>query len=239
MAECNYDEVTHSVYPPENPDPMYHWDAHFPERLSRLHLNNVDFCPSCPAAFLLLRRSSNGARRPRDRCAGRYKTQPITFDEIAEVDDDDVDAAAVTSSSSVTSQDVERCQEARAASFRGQAGSGFFSRSVDGLVVGPAASSAGYRPQAVPTTGSDKENTPCCCADDDDDRKLGQDQLPALSAVGPVFPLLFDGSGSGGDVTRHRRKRSGRRLRNRNSVPEEAPDTEKMVDESNAAAAAE
>ncbi|XP_064629036.1 uncharacterized protein LOC135488376 [Lineus longissimus] len=57
-------------------DPLYHFDTHFPERLSRLYVNQDFPAPS--------RRQKKMAAR----IGQRYRTQPITFDEIKEVDED-------------------------------------------------------------------------------------------------------------------------------------------------------
>ncbi|XP_076444418.1 uncharacterized protein LOC143282650 [Babylonia areolata] len=59
-------------------DPMFQYETHFPERLSRLHLGN-EFGHS--GSFKKLRKT-------RQRTGIRYKTQPVTFDEITEVDED-------------------------------------------------------------------------------------------------------------------------------------------------------
>lgn len=81
MVDVNYNEFTNSiVHPSEMVDPMFRWGEHFPERLSRLHHSLEVFSPT----------SRRQIRRSRDR----YKTQPITFDEITEVDEDN---APVTS----------------------------------------------------------------------------------------------------------------------------------------------
>lgn len=214
MAECNYDEVTHSIYPPENPDPMYHWDAHFPERLSRLHLS-LEF--SSP----VFRRS----RRAKERSSGRYKTQPITFDEITEVDEDTSGANQASSAGAASAQGApDNRRESKGTSFRHQV-PGFFSRSVDGLVA------SGYvLAKSGTSTGSDKENTPCdpdripelCSTEEEDENRPSQQ--------GTNFSGLLEGESVGppADVIRHRRKRSGRRLRNRNAVPEEVTETDKM-----------
>ena len=79
-----YNEVTHTNLPCNDVnglDPMYHWDTHFPERLSKLHMS-PEF--SSPVA-----RRSRKDRRSRN--ASRFKTQPITFDEIQEVDEESAD----------------------------------------------------------------------------------------------------------------------------------------------------
>ena len=79
MATANYNEVTNSAEPSSDAgkrDPMFHWDTHFPERMSKLHLSPDHDTP--------VRR----ARKSRSRNAARFKTQPITFDEIKEVDEE-------------------------------------------------------------------------------------------------------------------------------------------------------
>ncbi|GAB1602460.1 putative uncharacterized protein DDB_G0284695 [Argonauta hians] len=60
-------------------DPLFHFETHFPERISKLHLN-----PEYPAAH---RRT----KKPKCRSSARYKTQPITFDEIKEVDEENIE----------------------------------------------------------------------------------------------------------------------------------------------------
>ncbi|GFN77844.1 hypothetical protein PoB_000435000 [Plakobranchus ocellatus] len=60
-------------------DPMYNFDTHFPDRLSRLHLHGDLHSPS--GSF---RRKKGRAVRNN----ARYKTQPVTFDEIKEVDEE-------------------------------------------------------------------------------------------------------------------------------------------------------
>lgn len=61
-------------------DPLYNYETHFPERLSRLHLGN-EFGHSG---------SFKKSRKTRQRTGVRYKTQPVTFDEIKEVDEEAV-----------------------------------------------------------------------------------------------------------------------------------------------------
>ncbi|XP_060071673.1 uncharacterized protein LOC132551538 [Ylistrum balloti] len=60
-------------------DPLFHFETHFPERLSRLHLN-PEFGPVSP------HRKNKRSRASRQGV--RYKTQPVTFDEITEVDEE-------------------------------------------------------------------------------------------------------------------------------------------------------
>jgi len=82
MTDVNYNEFTNSLSysSSDTMDPMFRCCEHFPERLSRLHLSSELFSP-------LVRRQN---RRSRDR----YKTQPITFDEITEVDEENAAAVA-------------------------------------------------------------------------------------------------------------------------------------------------
>lgn len=62
-------------------DPLFHFETHFPERLSRLHLNpEVGNHP--------IQRKSKKSRAARQGI--RYKTQPVTFDEIQEVDEENI-----------------------------------------------------------------------------------------------------------------------------------------------------
>ncbi|KAK2149602.1 hypothetical protein LSH36_445g02007 [Paralvinella palmiformis] len=107
-----YNEVTHTNLPCNDVnglDPMYHWDTHFPERLSKLHLS-PEF--SSPVA-----RRSRKDRRTRN--SARFKTQPITFDEIQEVDEETMtvdDAAKLANKEGLKTQFTA------------------FSRSMDGLM---------------------------------------------------------------------------------------------------------
>ena len=82
MATLTYNELTHTAEFEGNPlDPMFYYDARFPpERLSKLRMEEP--MPATPPG----RRST--ARSRRDRNAARFKTQPITFDEIKEVDEE-------------------------------------------------------------------------------------------------------------------------------------------------------
>ncbi|XP_045197682.2 uncharacterized protein LOC123552248 [Mercenaria mercenaria] len=61
-------------------DPLFHFETHFPERLSRLHLN-----PEY-SGHPVQRKN----KRSRARNGARYKTQPVTFDEIQEVDEENI-----------------------------------------------------------------------------------------------------------------------------------------------------
>ena len=98
MADVNYNEATHSIVYTQDgasvcpgPDPMFHWDVRFPERLSRLRLtSDLAWAHQGTCLSPLSRRQQRRARADRSGAAGRYRTQPITFDEIAEVDEDPV-----------------------------------------------------------------------------------------------------------------------------------------------------
>lgn len=66
-------------------DPLFHFETHFPERLSRLHLN-PEFSGGSGGGHPVHRKKKSRAARQ----GVRYKTQPITFDEIQEVDEDKI-----------------------------------------------------------------------------------------------------------------------------------------------------
>lgn len=104
MADINYDEFTNSIiYPSDySLDPMYSRcrGEYFPERLSRLHINST----SSMAAELF----SPVARRHNRRSRDRYKTQPITFDEITEVDEDNAAAAVAAAAASSGGDDKKK-----------------------------------------------------------------------------------------------------------------------------------
>lgn len=88
MAASNYNEMAHATGTDwDSMDPLYRWDTHFPERLSRLHMDELG--PSSPSSVVARRN-----RRQRNRNSARFKTQPITFDEIKEVDEDRADDEA-------------------------------------------------------------------------------------------------------------------------------------------------
>lgn len=59
-------------------DPLFHYETHFPERFSRLHMGS-EFGHSG---------SFKKSRKTKQRTGARYKTQPVTFDEIKEVDEE-------------------------------------------------------------------------------------------------------------------------------------------------------
>ncbi|KAI0207607.1 hypothetical protein LSAT2_007752 [Lamellibrachia satsuma] len=138
MATANYNEVTHSNVSGDinSLDPMFHWDTRFPERLSKLHLNS-EYEP--PVA--------RRARRSRTRNAARYKTQPITFDEIKEVDEEP------------TSEDTDK------AGLKNQFAA--FSRSMDGLLPGyPGAPGGKQKATSPPTSTADATETSTGIASD-------------------------------------------------------------------------
>jgi hypothetical protein len=132
----SYNELTHSQSSDINSmDPLYRWDTHFPERLSKLHLHQENPSP-------VARRQ----RCRRNRNASRFKTQPITFDEIKEVDEESNTAAAAAAAA------------AEADSFQGiKSELAAFSRSMDGLLPGNRREKT-----REPSTDSNKENNPSC-----------------------------------------------------------------------------
>jgi len=248
MADINYNEATHSIVYTQDgasvcqgPDPMFHWDVRFPERLSRLHLTSDRVHPgTCLSP--LGRRQQRRARADRSAGVGRYRTQPITFDEIAEVDEDggnpagqpstagDETVASAAAATGMTAGDVATSKDGKV-SFMHQMS--VFSRSMDGLV-------SGYVQRATAgavLTGSDKENTPCDAdvrptqggASGTDSTAAGSgdhtagDEARVVAGDGDVTSAVMMGfqMPAISDVSRHRRKRSNRKLRNRNSVPEE------------------
>lgn len=219
MADGNYDEVTNTVYlgeARENIDPMFHWDLHFPERVSRLRISPEFSSPV-----------SRRQRRTRDRCAVRYKTQPITFDEITEVDEDAsgqsaVSGQAISGSGAVAPEVQQEVTPEMKISFK-KAMTGF-SRSMDGLVLGGGGggTGGGGGGSGKAGSGSDKENTPCS----------GGDALPE-EATPETGSNNQKRSTSGADSIRSagrsqdgaHRKRMHRKSYNRNTV-EEVPEAE-------------
>ncbi|XP_062602633.1 uncharacterized protein LOC134264352 [Saccostrea cucullata] len=116
-------------------DPLFHYETHFPERLSRLHLT-PDLGPQSPQRRNRRTRSS--------RQDVRYKTQPVTFDEIQEVDEENVHEEK-------PSEEIKSMQA--------------FSRSMDGLLpkVGTKAekkvpTKVESRLQETAENGQNKEN---------------------------------------------------------------------------------
>jgi len=254
MADINYNEATHSIVYTQDgasvcpgPDPMFHWDVRFPERLSRLHLTSDLAWTHHPRGACLSplgRRQHRRARADRSGAAGRYRTQPITFDEIAEVDEDgsgagnpstaeNESASSAAAATGMTADDAVTGKDSKAIFKHQMSG---FSRSMDGLVTGYMQRAA----TGAVLTGSDKENTPC-----DADAKpthfmsqtgatsgpaagsadhtgsgepggssAGSDDVTSAAVLGFQMPAISD-------ISRQRRKRSNRKLRNRNSVPEE------------------
>lgn len=124
-------------------DPLFHYETHFPERLSRLHLGTTEFVHSG---------SFKKRKAPRQRTGVRYKTQPVTFDEIKEVDEE---AAPAGGGLQAASSDSDGCGGSGgtggpAGGEEGKGGLGLmgqfqaFSRSMDGLL--PRAPELAFRP---------------------------------------------------------------------------------------------
>ena len=205
MATAQYNELTHSTVDTEVIDPMFHWDTHFPERYSRL---------------VVTPETSPGRRhrRGRSRCDSRYRTQPITFDEIQEVDEEP-EPAAIDSKEGLKSQFMA------------------FSRSMDGLVPGfpfskqTKALSDSRRKEVVPrvpdsgvvTTPTD-EQTP-----ERDDVPFGPGESTKCSSTGQSDGGVLIGalpiSLQSRDADRRRRKH--RRSQRRNKSIEDIPEAEK------------
>ena len=98
-------------------DPLFHYETHFPERLSRLHLT-PDLGPQSP------QRRNRRTRSSRQDI--RYKTQPVTFDEIQEVDEENIQ----------DDNNIEGIRQFQA-----------FSRSMDGLI--PKVSNKSEKPKTT------------------------------------------------------------------------------------------
>ena len=249
MADINYNEATHSIVYTQDgasvcpgPDPMFHWDVRFPERLSRLHLTS-DLARVHPGTCLSpLGRRQRRARTDRSGAVGRYRTQPITFDEIAEVDEDganppgqpstagDETASSATAAAAMAAGDASTSKDSKVSFIHQMSG---FSRSIDGLVPGYMQRAAA----GAVLTGSDKENTPCdvkptqegasgavnAAAGSGDPTGSGESRAAAAAGSDDVSSAAMMGfqMPAISDISRQRRKRSNRQLRNRNSVPEE------------------
>ena len=70
----------------EQLDPLYHFSTHYPDRL-----NLID---SSLTVNTLTENKLHKSRSNRRKNHARYKTQPITFDEIKEVEEPDTAASA-------------------------------------------------------------------------------------------------------------------------------------------------
>ena len=136
-------------------DPLFHFETHFPERLSRLNLN-PEVEKSHPA-----QRKYKRSRAQRQGV--RYKTQPVTFDEIQEVDEDNIK------------------EEDKVDGLRNQFAA--FSKSMDGLVPKPKSK---RDPDTIPEVVDDiavevKQTRPMSC---DTSRLPSEISMPELRLKG-------------------------------------------------------
>jgi hypothetical protein len=202
---ANYDEVTHSNVPIDwnSMDPMFRFDTHFPERISRMTLT-TDMASS-PGR-------SRHSRNRRNRNAARFKTQPITFDEIKEVDEE----------SGVGDSDTKN-KEGLKSQFAA------FSRSMDGLVPSnrsdskPQNPSSRVAPESTETATTTTTSTTAKSSKTEPLKDADQNSSP------PSSGLIKDGATLGQlqhDCARARRKK--RNMRQRRSIEEE-PEIENMV----------
>ena len=84
MSTAQYNELTHEKESWGHPDdPMYTWNSSFPEKFSRLRINELFGSPS-----------HGPQRRGRVQARSRYRTQPVTFIEIQEAEDEETSAAS-------------------------------------------------------------------------------------------------------------------------------------------------
>ena len=210
MAAANYDEVTHSAgainHDCNRIDPLYKWDTHFPERFSRLCVT-----PDFSGGGAGQRRQKRG----RARNAGRFKTQPITFDEIKEVDEEP----------GTTEDRKEGLKNQFAA----------FSRSMDGLVPGfpvlPPCLRKGakkYSPElphpgcaaSAHTEGRDVGTAPAAPSSEQEVQNKKENDDAAVFTAAGLNPALAHVQ----DISRARRKKR----RSRRSIEEE-PELEKLA----------
>jgi len=104
-------------------DPMYNFDTHFPERLSRLHVHGDTF--AAPQNSFRKKKNSRANRN-----AARYKTQPVTFAEILEVDEEPITSTGVSAVKPAAEKRFSHLDERQFNMNQLQA----FSKSLDGLV---------------------------------------------------------------------------------------------------------
>lgn len=101
-------------------DPMYNFDTHFPERMSKVHVHGDTFVPPSSQGF---RKTTKKSRANRLNGA-RYKTQPVTFSEITEVDEEPATPAPHTTDAAGGKAGLVGQLQA-------------FSKSLDGLMAPP------------------------------------------------------------------------------------------------------
>lgn len=191
MALVNYNEFTNSLNY-EGMDTVLRWGENFPERLSRLHCTPDTFSPA--------------SRRQNRRSRDRYKTQPITFDEITEVDED------VSASKNNPGNEHNSSKQRNT--------SDNFSRSIDGLWL-ESGRSCGLLTDRISAESKDKLSTTSISGDEIFQDTAGREgSSPGRGGAG--FSAAVEGA-------RRRRKYSkrGRARRNsdmteeENTVPEE------------------
>lgn len=173
MATANYDEASHT-----NPnvgdwntlDPLYRWDTHFPERLSRLHMHDefTTSQQSSPSAA-----SARRQRRNRSRNCARFKTQPITFDEIKEVDEEGTAVEEAKKDLKTQFTAFSRSMDGllpglpgrkRAPQAATAASQGAFDRNV-GIPVVPIEAAPASNKAVMPTEESSSNSVPTSCND--------------------------------------------------------------------------
>ena len=207
-ASANYNEVYNAVTLPDGrlggdpsqKDPMFCWDTHFPERLSRLTITPDFTAPCAPAP-------ATRARNPRKRInrnAARFKTQPITFDEIKEVDEESTTAAGGASGGSKPSDETKESLKNQFANF---------SKSMDGLVVAPFARRG---EESTPSGGTISKPSPLASA-----------QASCSSEEDHIGESHLHRGGSATSATIQRQQFRQRRKKRHTKSIEEAPELDK------------
>lgn len=195
----DYDEVTYGLSSSPSSsnwssiDPLYKWDTHFPERYSRLELN-----PDYPLAIAVRK------KRVRCRNAARFKTQPITFDEIKEVDDEDNDAN----------------REGIKSQFQA------FSRSMDGLVPSRTPDLMAHNRPAPIEAINPQQSTPSTSDDALADHASQESCDSPREKKGPELDWISGSMGMSHELARARRRRS-KKSQHRKTI-HDIPEVEKV-----------